>query len=607
MTKISLHDPKGQVLMWHRRTQGFTRDRLKLETYPANYVMCSDHDMLGYIVYTGMPLHYSHWSYGKLYELMKGAHARGEEANPYEMVINSNPAYIFHLTSNDRPLDAMITAHVQGHLWFFKNNSLFADTKPEQVMRRLKDARELIESYRRNPAIGDEKVDEAIEAAHALGRHVGGIRRMESDSTDAEERSRLETRLDDLKWAIPRESSPYKKKLLVEEQQKILDQLGRTVLTRSDDLLGFLVNKETNPNIHDYVREIFRIVHEESRYFLPQGWTKSMNEGFATFVHLMAVKQPEFTRASLKYGPRLAQLAAMFERQYSGAYFIPYALGVRVFQDIYKKSRRDDQEPEVEVTLEKLAHDAQPAPGEEYFLFPTGEDEVVKVKIPDIYKVKEVVRDYDDANFFRTFLTHELFAEINRMQLGRIKDLFMRINLMLARQGFSPGLIVNPLPDKLEDLMNVLEGWMNEAVQCQQAHKAIGTPIFPVDLNTLQDVGTALQVMAAFEQNKDVAKRQLILRNVPNLHQPKIWVVDASDGVLTLVHDYDRVYGKLKPEEAEDVLRYIKNNWSGGTKVRLLTRRRKKGQKKEELALRFEYLCNEKGETSQRYLTEDEA
>jgi spore cortex formation protein SpoVR/YcgB (stage V sporulation) len=593
--KVSLHTPKGQVLMWHRRNQGFTKGRLGLDTPPANYVITKRHDMLATEVLIGMPLHYRHWSVGKRY-LMQASQPRALEQLAYELVINSDPAYIYHQEDNDRPLDAMICPHVQGHLYFFKHNSLFADTKPAQLMDRLRDARDLIESYRRNPAIGEEKVNEALEAAHALSHHVGGIRRAQEGVSDAEERARLETRLDDLKWQIPRENSAFKKKGLVEEQQKIREQLGRKPLTRSDDLMGFLIDKDNNPNMLDYVRNIFQIVWEDNRYFLPQGWTKSMNEGFATFIHLMALKQPEYVRSSLKYAPRFAQLSAMFERTYSGAYFIPYALGTRVFQDIYRKSRGD--EPEVEWTLDKLAHDPEPAQGEEYFLFPTGEKEVVRVKIPDIHKVKEVVRDYDDANFFRTFLTNELFAEMNRTQLSRIKDWMMRINIMLPAHGFSEQLVVNPLPDKLEDLMNVIEMWGTECVNCEQARKSLGTPLFPAAMEVLKDVGTAMQVMAAFEQNKDMAKRMIIFRNVPYLHQPKIWVVDASDGVLTLVHDYDRIFGKLQPQEAQDVLKYVKNNWGSGNKVQLKTMRRKPRAKKEDPAHEFTYVCDEKGETS---------
>jgi hypothetical protein len=58
------------------------------------------------------------------------------------------------------------------------------------------------------------------------------------------------------------------------------------------------------------------------------------------------------------------------------------------------------------------------------------------------------------------------------------------------------------------------------------------------------------------------------------------------------------MFGKLQPQEAQDVLKYVKNNWGSGTKVQLKTMRRKPRAKKDDPAYEFTYVCDEKGETS---------
>jgi spore cortex formation protein SpoVR/YcgB (stage V sporulation) len=39
-----------------------------LSCYPQEFEVCDYFQMLGYMVYSGMPSHYPHWSYGKSYE-----------------------------------------------------------------------------------------------------------------------------------------------------------------------------------------------------------------------------------------------------------------------------------------------------------------------------------------------------------------------------------------------------------------------------------------------------------------------------------------------------------------------------------------------------------
>src|SRR3974377_1390356 len=66
-----------------------------LNPYPQEFEICDYEQMLSYMVYSGMPSHYPHWSYGKAFEKLKTLYDYGLSGLPYEMVINSNPALAY--------------------------------------------------------------------------------------------------------------------------------------------------------------------------------------------------------------------------------------------------------------------------------------------------------------------------------------------------------------------------------------------------------------------------------------------------------------------------------------------------------------------------------
>src|SRR5512134_3984890 len=100
-----------------------------LQTYPQEFEICDHEDMLSYMVYSGMPSHYPHWSYGKAYEKLKTLYDYGVSGLPYEMVINSNPALAYLMRDNSLLLQILTIAHVYGHNDFFKNNFTFRSTR----------------------------------------------------------------------------------------------------------------------------------------------------------------------------------------------------------------------------------------------------------------------------------------------------------------------------------------------------------------------------------------------------------------------------------------------------------------------------------------------
>ena len=59
-------------------------------------------------------------------------------------------------------------AHCVGHSDFFKNNRMFKDTRPENVVSRFRNAKKRIQEYSENPSIGSDKVEMFLDALHTI-------------------------------------------------------------------------------------------------------------------------------------------------------------------------------------------------------------------------------------------------------------------------------------------------------------------------------------------------------------------------------------------------------------------------------------------------------
>ena len=109
----------AELESWNERILGLVKD-FGLDPYPQEFEICDHDQMLAYMVYSGMPSHYPHWSYGKNYEKLKTLYDYGVTGLPYEMVINSNPAIAYlmrdnslllHVLTKDRSLVSQLEKH----------------------------------------------------------------------------------------------------------------------------------------------------------------------------------------------------------------------------------------------------------------------------------------------------------------------------------------------------------------------------------------------------------------------------------------------------------------------------------------------------------------
>ncbi|MGL5393282.1 MAG: SpoVR family protein, partial [Shewanella sp.] len=98
----------------------------RLNTYPNQIEVITAEQMMDAYAGIGMPIGYSHWSFGKRFIETEQGYKRGQMGLAYEIVINSNPCIAYLMEENTITMQALVMAHACfGHNSFFKNNYLF--------------------------------------------------------------------------------------------------------------------------------------------------------------------------------------------------------------------------------------------------------------------------------------------------------------------------------------------------------------------------------------------------------------------------------------------------------------------------------------------------
>ncbi|MEK7783316.1 MAG: SpoVR family protein, partial [Candidatus Binatota bacterium] len=303
-----------------------------LNPHPQEFEICDHEQMLAYMVYSGMPSHYPHWSYGKSFEKLKTLYDYGVSGLPYEMVINSNPCIANLMRDNTLPLQVLTIAHVYGHNDFFKNNFTFKPVRSEFTIEAFKAHADRVRRYVEDPSIGLEKVERLLDAAHALSlqcQHNLAIRK----ETPVEEQQRR------LEEAEPAED-PFQS--IHRRQEYTTPDLNKVPLYPEENILIFI--RDHNPNFSDWEKDLLTIVHEEAQYFIPQIETKIMNEGWASFWHKRILEALELPQGmNLEFLVRHNQVLSPIPGGIN-----PYHLGMKVWEDIERRWDHPTAEEEKE-------------------------------------------------------------------------------------------------------------------------------------------------------------------------------------------------------------------------------------------------------------------
>lgn len=304
-----------------------------LDTYPNQIEIIRSDQMMDAYASVGMPISYSHWSYGKQFVSTEQNYRHGRMGLAYEIVINSNPCIAYLMEENTMPMQALVIAHAcYGHNSFFKNNYLFRTwTDASAIIDYLVFAKKYIAECEERHGV--RQVEAILDSCHAL-QNYGVDRYKRPNPISAEEESR---RL--------RERAEY--------VQRNINELWRTLPEAAPDhgtpddrfpqepqenLLYFI--EKNAPLLEPWQREIVRIVRKIAQYFYPQRQTQVMNEGWASFWHYTLLNQlydeglvnDAFMMEFLASHTAVLYQPGFDHPGYSG--INPYALGFAIFSDL---------------------------------------------------------------------------------------------------------------------------------------------------------------------------------------------------------------------------------------------------------------------------------
>jgi len=573
-------------------------ERMGLSTYLIDYWYMHDAQITQILPFVGVPGDYHYWNKGKEAEKNR---QNGYGGHIYEMVLNTNPSVCYLSSTNSMPMQLHVMAHaVWGHVDFFKNNKMFAETQPETVLARFKLGRNKIEGLVQHPEWGWETVEYYMDAIHAIENYVGWLPTIPGQFTDKQLREQLKAQLIEIRRREKTEgevSSSVKRQLKIQGDM-VEAQLKRYPIQPTGDLLGFLMDPENTPNLPEEVRTLLSIVRDRSLYFQPQGRTKFMNEGWASYWQRELLLQPEVD-LPFEYRFDLAQSWTMHDQMPMMWYTDPYALGQHVWRYIDRKYGKDEGTIQVKQYKMTKGADGIPVEGKRAKL--------IEVGVRNRDKMLEVRRHYDDSRFMDEFVNEELFEFINEQALEWVYRVMKMINETLAKNGWSPALVHKKLPMNLEGLAQILGQWSEVQESSEEYHQSMGTPLFPVPAQTLKQIGQVLQTVYSFDQDKHKARRQIVFRTAGHW-VPNIQLVDTGkfgDNSWTLLHTFDENFGPLLQSECRDTLKFFWRLRGVASPVRLLTMEIKTDQRGRPLGppRPYEYFTEDGENVKERWLS----
>ncbi len=306
----------------------------KLDTYPNQVEIISSEQMLDAYSSVGMPLGYSHWSFGKQFLNVEKSYKRGYMGLAYELVINSNPCISYLMEENTLAMQALVIAHAcYGHNSFFKGNYLFKTwTSPDSIIDYLLFAKNYVAQCEEQ--YGVDAVEEILDACHALMNHgVDRYKRPNKISLQEEKlrQSNREEYLQTLVNELWRTLPTSKSKDAIDDEKRFPEEPQENIL--------YFIEKHA-PLLEGWQRELVRIVRKMAQYFYPQRQTKVMNEGWATFWHYTIINHL-FTEGLVNDDFMLEFLHnhtnVIYQPPFDSPYYSginPYTLGFTMFMDI---------------------------------------------------------------------------------------------------------------------------------------------------------------------------------------------------------------------------------------------------------------------------------
>ncbi|HVJ79710.1 MAG TPA: SpoVR family protein, partial [Planctomycetia bacterium] len=400
-----------------------------LDCFPVIFELVDWEEVCAIASQGGFPVRYPHWRFGMEFEQLSKSYSYGL-SKIYEMVINNDPCYAYLMDSNALLDQKLVMAHVYGHCDFFKNNHWFSLTNRKMMDETANHGARIRQLMERH---GETEVEDFIDIClsiedlidphlpfRAEARSGGRVdddaaRQAPADGLRFDAKDYMES------FVNPRAKIAAEAEKLAEAEKA---KHGRFPEEPQRDVLKFLL--ECAP-LKGWQRDVLGIIRDEAYYFAPQGQTKIMNEGWASYWHSTIMCNKGMGDADIvDFADHHAGTMAMGPGQFN-----PYKIGIELFRDIEERwdQGRHGKEWDECADRERLrGWDKKTGAGRA--------------------KIFEVRRTHNDVTFIDAFLTedfcrrHKLFSfaynrrakqyEIESREFAQIKE---RLLFQLANHG----------------------------------------------------------------------------------------------------------------------------------------------------------------------------
>ncbi len=379
-----------EIIAEHARREG-------LDFYPTIFEMLTAEQMSEFAAYGGFPKRYPHWRFGMSFEKLRKQHKYGL-GKIYEMVINNNPCYAYLLNDNLLVDHKTVIAHVYGHCDFFKNNYWFSQTNRRMMDEMANHATRIRRFSERHGLERVERyIDTILSLENLIDPHSVFMRRDHEDALPGQAISK-----------DPSAPTRYPAKSYMDRYINPPDQMSSERAENKDrqakaqvsfpsspvrDILLFLIQ---NAPLEDWEADILAMIREEAYYFAPQGQTKIMNEGWASYWHSTIMTNYVLQdHEVVDYCDHHSGTLATSPGQLN-----PYKLGIELLRDIEFRWNTGRYGPEFDACedMEARRHwGKEKAP----------KHRVVGQDSPGRRKIYEVRALYNDVNFLDEYLTPE--------------------------------------------------------------------------------------------------------------------------------------------------------------------------------------------------------
>ncbi len=238
------------------------------------------------------PTNFSHWSFGRDYERNRTIYEQTGHGIPYEQVWNFEAPKAFLVETNPLALNVLILAHVYGHVDFFLANRYCQQGRSfGDIADEARNAANRFQEY--TDRYGLDEVESIIDAAMAIQWHQD----LDPFAEEVPEEEMREYLMEIERAKLERPDTirgEFKKPQTKEEAQAVEKRLQELMFKTPPqpeyDLLRYIKTHSPKP-LRPMGADILSVLRNQARALSPNGRTKLLNEGWATYVHVYIMRQ----------------------------------------------------------------------------------------------------------------------------------------------------------------------------------------------------------------------------------------------------------------------------------------------------------------------------